>query len=88
MSVWKISTVQSEHACAFPMVIPSRAIQATTQPGQKILDPYLGSGTTLAASKTLRRHSVGVESQERYCEMAAVRIAAIHQDPPPRVAQK
>jgi len=40
-----------------------------------VLDPYLGSGTTLRAAKDLQRKAVGIEREERYCEIAAQRMA-------------
>ncbi len=53
--------------------VTSRVIMAFTVAGQIILDPFLGSGTTAYCAKKLNRMCVGIEIEEKYCEIAANR---------------
>jgi site-specific DNA-methyltransferase (adenine-specific) len=76
MSVWTDVPEygHADHPCPFPLAIPTRCIAATTEPGDVILDPFAGSGTTLRAAKNLGRRAIGIEIEERYCEVAARRL--------------
>ncbi len=46
----------------------------SSEPGDVVLDPFMGSGTTLRAAKDLGRKAIGIEIEERYCEIAARRL--------------
>ena len=61
------------HPCAKPISLMRRLIRDLQ--GQTVLDPFMGSGTTLRAAKDLGRRAIGIEIEERYCEIAAKRLA-------------
>jgi site-specific DNA-methyltransferase (adenine-specific) len=73
--VWHIryETEKLGHPAPFPVELPARAIVATG--AQTVLDPFMGSGTTLRAAKNLGRRAIGIEIEERYCEIAARRLS-------------
>jgi len=49
-------------------------IRTCTRPGDLIIDPFIGSGTTLQVAKRLGRRSVGVDKDAHWCEVAAERL--------------
>jgi modification methylase len=63
-----------------------RIILASSNPGDVILDPFFGSGTTGAAAKALGRRFIGIERDEGYAALARRRIAAVTPLPPEAVS--
>lgn len=68
-------TSDPDHPAPFPATIPARLIRMFSFPGDNILDPFAGTGTTLYAAKVLGRPAIGIELDERYCEVAARRLS-------------
>lgn len=64
---------KTPHPCQLPIGLVSHVIRICDP--SAIVDPFMGSGTTLRAAKDLRIPSVGIERQERFCEIAAQRLA-------------
>ena len=65
------------HSAAFPLELPNWFIKLFSKKGDIILDPFLGSGTTALAAKTLQRHYVGMESNSQYYKVALKNIASL-----------
>lgn len=63
------------HPTVKPVGLLRILIQFSSHPGEVVLDPFMGSGTTLRAAKDLGRQAIGIEIEERYCEVAAKRLA-------------
>lgn len=63
------------HPVPFPVALPTRCIRLSTWPGETVLDPYMGSGTTLLAARNLGRKAIGVEVSEAYCARAVSRLS-------------
>jgi len=64
-----------EHPCSKPIKAWSWLLNKGSLEGETVLDPFMGSGTTLRAAKDLGRKAIGIEVEERYCEIAAKRMA-------------
>lgn len=72
--VWSITQeMNSDHPAPFPIGLPLLALETTG--AKSVLDPCSGSGSTLRAAKDSGVTAVGIEIDERYCEMAARRLS-------------
>ena len=65
------------HSAAFPESLPAWFIKLFSREGDKILDPFMGSGTTLAVAHRLQRFSVGIEIKKNYFDLALERLNEI-----------
>jgi site-specific DNA-methyltransferase (adenine-specific) len=65
----------SGHPTQKPLPMISQWVSMFSDPGDTVLDPFAGSGTSLLAAKNLGRKAIGVEIEERYCELAARRLS-------------
>ena len=81
-TVWRIPRAQlKEHPVAYPDQLPINCIGATTNSGETILDPFMGSGTTLVACQKLGRHGIGIEIDPDYFEIACRRVEEAARQP-------
>jgi modification methylase len=65
------------HSTQKPEALLHRVLLATTKPGEVVLDPFFGTGTTGAAAKRLGRHYIGIERDPDYAAAATARIKKI-----------
>lgn len=63
------------HPTPFPTELPKRCIKLFSFVGDTVLDPFLGSGTTLVACSLTNRTGIGVEIDQGYCELAVKRVS-------------
>ena len=65
------------HSTQKPEALLHRVVLAATKPGDLVLDPFLGSGTTAAVAKRLRRRYIGIEREQGYLALAQERVAKV-----------
>jgi len=69
------------HSTQKPEALLYRVILSSTDPGDLVLDPFFGTGTTGAVAKVLHRRWIGIEREARYVEVARKRIEAVQAEP-------
>jgi site-specific DNA-methyltransferase (adenine-specific) len=66
---------KDDHPTPKPISLMAKFVTFHSTRGDVVLDPFVGGGTTLIAAKNLGRRAIGIEIEERYCEMAAERLS-------------
>jgi len=76
-AVWDFPSVRvnDDHEAKFPEELPRRVIKLLTDPGELVLDCFVGSGTTALAAINLGRHFIGCEIKKEYAALARERIS-------------
>lgn len=83
--VWRISMVsgnfeeRTAHPAQYPEQLIERIILTGSNPGDVIMDPFMGSGTTAVVAKKLGRHYLGYEVVKEYCDMAKERLGRMEE---------
>ena len=76
-SIWRFETTSAKavgHPAPYPVELPRRLIELYTYAGDTVLDPFVGSGTTMLAAKQLGRNSIGIDISAEYCQMAKEKL--------------
>lgn len=91
--VWQIPKVTSganrsssermPHPAQFPIALIDRVMKASSNAGELVLDPFVGSGTSAIVALSNKRKFIGFEINEGYCELAANRIRKYESAPQP-----
>lgn len=78
--IWDLPNVKAKHPektihpCAFPSELVERCILALTKEGDTVLDPFVGTGTTVIAAAKHKRHGIGIDKSSDYVEIARARL--------------
>lgn len=78
-SIFEIArpTASREHPTMKPVELVARCLRNSSRPGERVLDPFGGSGTTLIAAETLGRKGYAIELDPGYCDVAIARLEAL-----------
>lgn len=66
---------RGHHPTQKPLSVVQALVECSCAPSDTVIDPFMGAGTTLVAARNLGRKAIGIEIEERYCEIAARRCA-------------
>jgi len=75
--IWEFapeSSARYGHPTVKPISLVKYMVRLSSKEGGVVLDPFMGSGTTLRAAKDLNRKAIGIEIEEKYCEIAVERL--------------
>jgi len=81
--IWRLPNVKAAHPektihpCQFPSELVERCVLAMTEPGDWVLDPFAGVGTTVVAAAKHGRRGIGIEKSQRYLSLARKRLAGL-----------
>lgn len=70
---------RDEHPCQLPIPVLERIVLMSTDPGDIVLDPFLGTGTTAIAAKTLGRNYIGIDLDAEYVEIAQQKLSRVQE---------
>src|SRR5690606_30592018 len=74
ITVPRVPTGTMTHPTEKPQLLLRQLIESSSSIGEAILDPFMGTGSTLIAARTEGRRAIGIELEERYCEIAVKRL--------------
>lgn len=73
-------TANKNHSAAFPRALPAWFIRLFTKPGNTVLDPFMGSGTTVMVALEMQRKAIGIEIVPEYYDLVAKQLST-YQEP-------
>ena len=80
-AVWNIRSVKrnDDHEAKFPLELPRRVIKLFSDPGDVVLDCFMGSGTSAVAAIKEKRHYIGIDKVQEYVDLSKRNITAFKQ---------
>jgi site-specific DNA-methyltransferase (adenine-specific) len=75
--IWPAEQNALPHPTVKPLAIIEKCIRLGSAKGNTVLDPFMGSGSTLLAARRLGRQAIGIEIEERYCDLAVRRLQGL-----------